>query len=319
MMSHYYIGADIGGTTVKLAIIEETGTIKKKWEIPTNTANQGEAIPSDIAISISETLKEEAIDTSMVVGIGAGAPGFVDTTTGYIHEAVNIGWKDFDFGNLLKELTGMTVWVDNDANLAALGENWLGAGEGCTELIAVTLGTGVGGGIIANGQILNGANGTAAELGHVTVVPNGGAPCNCGKTGCLETVSSATGIVRKAKEAAEKHPESKLNEFINDSTLTSKNVFDASKDGDEAASGVIAEITDVLGMAIANMAIAINPEKIVIGGGVSKAGDLLLEPLEKAYRKYALPRTAEASSFGIAELGNDAGVIGGAFLVKKNK
>lgn len=318
-MEQLYIGADIGGTTVKLAFIKESGSIVEKWEIPTNTERQGESIPSDISQSIHEKLKEMNIHKEAVMGIGAGAPGFVDTTTGFIHEAVNIGWENFNFGPLLKELTGLPVWVDNDANLAALGENWLGAGKGCTELIAVTLGTGVGGGIIANGNVLNGANGTAAELGHVTVVPEGGAPCNCGKTGCLETVSSATGIVRKAKEMAKSYPESTLQTFINNDGLTAKDVFEAADRGDEAAVKVILEVTDVLGMAIANMAIAINPEKIVIGGGVSKAGTQLLAPLEKAYLKYALRRTAEASNFGIAELGNDAGVIGGAYLVKKHK
>lgn len=317
-MEKYYIGADIGGTTVKLAFIEESGEIAVKWEIPTNTADQGKTIPEDIAKAIKEELDNTEISKSSIIGIGAGAPGFVDTKTGYIHEAVNIGWKDFDFGNHLSKLTGFPVWVDNDANLAALGENWLGAGEGCTELIAVTLGTGVGGGIIANGNVLNGANGTAAELGHVTVIPDGGVACNCGKTGCLETVSSATGIVRKAKEITEQYPDSILHPAIEAGTLTAKDVFDGVRDGDEASSVVIHEVTDVLGMAIANMAIAINPEKIVIGGGVSQAGELLLKPLEKAYRKYALRRTAMASSFGIAQLGNDAGVIGGAYLVKKN-
>jgi glucokinase len=318
-MEQLYIGADIGGTTVKLAFIKTDGSIEEKWEIPTNTEQQGKSIPADISQSIDKKLKEMKIHKEAVIGIGAGAPGFVNTNTGFIHEAVNIGWKNFDFGSHLKELTGVPVWIDNDANLAALGENWLGAGKGCTELIAVTLGTGVGGGIIANGNVLNGANGTAAELGHVTVVPDGGAPCNCGKTGCLETVSSATGIVRIAKEVAKSYPESSLHTVANNGELTAKDVFDAADAGDEAAVKVILEVTDVLGMAIANMAIAINPEKIVIGGGVSKAGAQLLTPLEEAYRKYALRRTAEASHFEIAELGNDAGVIGGAYLVKKNK
>ncbi|WP_226583025.1 ROK family glucokinase [Halobacillus litoralis] len=319
MGERYYIGADIGGTTVKLAFILDSGQIIKKWEIPTNTDEKGKAIPEDIASAIEEQLKALNIDKASVEGIGAGAPGFVDTATGYIHEAVNIGWKDFDFGRHLSERTGLRVWVDNDANLAALGENWLGAGQGCRELIAVTLGTGVGGGIISNGLVINGANGTAAELGHVTVIPDGGVLCNCGRTGCLETVASATGIVREAKKKAEEYPDSMLHRAIDAGELTSKTVFEAVEAGDEAAKQVLLKITDVLGMAISNMAIVTNPEKIVIGGGVSKAGSLLLEPLQAAFRKYALNRTVEASSFGIAELGNDAGVIGGAYLVKKNK
>ncbi|WP_281374199.1 ROK family glucokinase [Halobacillus locisalis] len=318
-MEKLYLGADIGGTTVKLAVINGDGDIKKKWEIKTNTENRGASIPQDIHVAFEEALKELHIEKDQIAGIGAGAPGFVDTDTGYIHEAVNIGWKDFDFGEQLKALTGLPVWVDNDANLAALGENWLGAGRGAEHLIAVTLGTGVGGGIITNGQIINGANGTAAEIGHMTVVKEGGAPCNCGKTGCLETEASATGIVRKAKNALTDFEQSILKDSIVSGRLNSKEVFEAVYKGDELAVTVINDVMDTLGLAIANLAIAMNPEKIVIGGGVSKAGDLLLDPLQEAYNKYALNRTREASSFGIAELGNDAGVIGGAYLVKKNQ
>ncbi|MGI8316145.1 ROK family glucokinase [Halobacillus mangrovi] len=319
MSEVYFIGADIGGTTVKLAIIKENGEIIYKWEIHTNTDNQGKSIPEDIHKSIEETLAAQEITKEKIAGIGAGAPGFVDTNTGFIYEAVNIGWKDFDFGNQLQELSGLPVWVDNDANLAALGENWLGAGHGSQELIAVTLGTGVGGGIISNGQILNGANGTAAEIGHVTVIREGGAPCNCGKTGCLETEASATGIVRKAKAIAEEYPESSLKSLVSSDTLTAKDVFEMASNGDEASQAVLNDVMDTLGMAIANLAIAINPEKIVIGGGVSQAGEQLLKPLQEAFKKYALRRTASASSFQIAQLGNDAGVIGGAYLVKNNQ
>ncbi|RWZ60079.1 ROK family glucokinase [Halobacillus fulvus] len=318
-METLYLSADIGGTTVKLAIIKDDGSIVKKWEIKTNLENKGASIPEDINKAFSEAMEELHIDAQQVAGIGAGAPGFVDTETGYIHEAVNIGWKDYNFGEILAELTGFPVWVDNDANLAALGENWLGEGEGSENLIAITLGTGVGGGIITNGDIINGANGTAAEIGHVTVVKEGGAPCNCGKTGCLETETSATGIVRKAKVALKQHASSVLAPLAEEGTLTAKDVFEAAAKNDQAALEVLDDVMDTLGLAIANLAIAINPEKIVIGGGVSKAGEQLLVPLEKAYRKYALSRTAAASSFGVAKLGNDAGVIGGAYLVKSHQ
>lgn len=318
-MEQVYLGADIGGTTVKLAVVNDAGEIQKKWEIPTNTTNQGKSIPKDIHHAIEETLEELHISKDRVVGIGAGAPGFVNTATGYIHEAVNIGWKDYDFGNILSELTGMSVSVDNDANLAALGENWLGAGQGAKNLIAVTLGTGVGSGIIANGEIINGANGTAAEIGHMTVVKEGGAPCNCGKTGCLETEASATGITRKAKLAFINYPESILKSSIENDDLTAKDVFEAEAKGDELAVEVLRDVRDVLGLSIANLAIALNPEKIVIGGGVSQAGEQLLRPLQEVYQSYALARTAEATSFDLAQLGNDAGVIGGAYLVKRNQ
>ncbi|MCP3025686.1 ROK family glucokinase [Halobacillus sp. A5] len=314
MNEKYCIGADIGGTTIKLAVISTEGDIIKKWEIHTDTSNHGKNITNDINYTINETLEELNIHKESILGIGAGAPGFVDTSTGYINEAINIGWKHFDFGVELKDLTGLPVWVDNDANLAALGENWLGAGRGVQNLIAVTLGTGVGGGIIANGEILNGANGTAAEIGHMTVKTSGGASCNCGRTGCLETETSATAIVRKAYEALAESPDSLLAGF---DKITSKDVFEAAHQGDEAAGKVLVEVIDTLGLALANLTVTINPNKIVLGGGVSKAGQQLLDPLKQSFKNYALPRAAEACEFEIAELGNDAGVIGGASLVKQ--
>ncbi|MFG6148523.1 ROK family glucokinase [Halobacillus sp. B23F22_1] len=314
MNEKYCIGADIGGTTIKLAVISTEGEIIKKWEIHTDTSDRGKHITRDINIAINDTLDELQLHKASILGIGAGAPGFVDTDTGYINEAINIGWKDYDFGVELSELTGVPVWVDNDANLAALGENWLGAGRGVENLIAVTLGTGVGGGIIANGEVLNGANGTAAEIGHMTVKKSGGAPCNCGRTGCLETETSATAIVRKAKETVNQYPASTLSEL---EALTARDVFEAADDGDPAAKEVLEEVIDTLGLALSNLTVTINPNKIVLGGGVSKAGEQLLNPLKEAYLRYALPRAAEACKFELAELGNDAGVIGGASLVKQ--
>ncbi|GGF07973.1 glucokinase [Halobacillus andaensis] len=314
MNEKYCIGADIGGTTIKLAVISTEGEIIKKWEIHTDTSDRGKNITSDINIAINDALDELHLHKSSILGIGAGAPGFVDTDTGYINEAINIGWKDFDFGIELKELTGLPVWVDNDANLAALGENWLGAGRGVENLIAVTLGTGVGGGIIANGEVLNGANGTAAEIGHMTMKKSGGAPCNCGRTGCLETETSATAIVRKAKETVNQYPASTLSEL---EAMTARDVFEAADKGDPAAKEVLEDVIDTLGLALSNLTVTINPNKIVLGGGVSKAGEQLLKPLKQAYISYALPRAAEACKFELAELGNDAGVIGGASLVKQ--
>ncbi|WP_028783209.1 ROK family glucokinase [Thalassobacillus devorans] len=318
-MKKYYIGADIGGTTIKMAVITKDGTILDKWEIPTNHKDDGSYIPEDIHFSLKDKLIELGIHKEQILGIGAGAPGFVDADTGFVYQTVNIGWRNFDLGKILKEKTGFPVYVDNDANLAALGEKWKGSGENSNDLIAVTLGTGVGGGIIANGEVINGVNGTGGEIGHITVIPSGGAPCNCGKTGCLETIASATGIVRLAEEAITKNKETSLAEFsVKERTFTAKDVFDAARAGDKLAREVLDYVMDVLGMAIANLAIACNPSKIVIGGGVSKAGEDLLVPLRKAFDQYALPRTSEACEFVIAELGNDAGVLGGAFLVQQN-
>ncbi|WP_077621508.1 ROK family glucokinase [Sediminibacillus massiliensis] len=317
MAEKYAIGIDIGGTTVKQAIISESGTIIDKWEIETNTANGGISIPDDIWASIEKKLEELAINKDFILGIGAGAPGFVEPSTGIVSIAVNIGWKDFDLKGQLEEKSGLPVLVDNDANIAALGENWLGSGNQADNLVAVTLGTGVGGGIISNKLILNGANGTAGEIGHFTVEPDG-APCNCGRRGCLETIASATGIARLASDVVASGCETILRNYLNDNgKVTSKDVFEAAEKDDQAAIELIEHVTDVLGLAIANTATVINPSKIVISGGVSLAGEQLLRPLRKAFDKHALPRISEACEFVIAELGNDAGVIGAAFLVKQ--
>ncbi|QDP40605.1 ROK family glucokinase [Radiobacillus deserti] len=318
MNPEYLVGIDIGGTTVKMAIFEKEGTIIEKWEIPTNKDNQGISIPNDIWTSIKNKLQSNSVSVSSVLGMGVGAPGFIDSDIGNIYEAVNIGWKkNFDLGNQLHLASELPVFVDNDANLAALGENWKGAGNLAENLIAITIGTGVGGGIITNGQVVNGSNGTAGEIGHIMVEQHG-APCNCGRNGCLETVTSATGMVRQAKEGLTSQPTSVLKEMLEkNGDLTTKDLFDAAKDGDALSISIIERVSDVLGLAIANVATIVNPSKIVIGGGVSKAGDDLLIPLRKAFDAYCLPRISEACEFRIAQLGNDAGVYGAAYLVKQ--
>jgi len=312
------IGVDIGGTTIKMAFITYNGDILDKWEIPTNKDGDGLTIVKDIASSIKSKQEAWKMTHDQFLGIGVGAPGFVDVEEGYIYFAVNIGLKNYHLTTALKEATGYDAWLENDANLAALGENWRGAGGQAEHLLAITLGTGVGGGIIGNGQLLHGANGTVAEVGHMTVKTENGRPCNCGKTGCLETVASATGIVRSAHEAIEAGKETELQETLSENeALTSRDVFEAASKGDRVALKVLDEVTYYLGVAVANLAIALNPTRIVIGGGVSKAGNQLLDPLRKVFDQYALPRTSEAAEFVIASLGNDAGVLGAAYLAKQ--
>ncbi|GGB29359.1 ROK family glucokinase [Virgibacillus dakarensis] len=313
-MNKIIIGVDIGGTTSKIGLLDQQGIIQDKWEIPTIKANNGESIVTDIWDSITDKLK--TVQFKQILGIGIGAPGFIDGATGLVYEAVNIGWKkNFQLAKLFSEITKLPVFVENDANIAVLGENWKGAGNHSENLIAITLGTGVGGGIIANGEILNGVNGTAGEIGHITVDPDGFS-CNCGKKGCLETIASATGIVRQAKELAKQAPDSRLASLLQESgSITAKDVFSLAGQGDLLSKTVIERTGDVLGFAIANLATVINPSIILIGGGVSKAGDQLITIIKSAFHKYALPRVSDVCDIKVAQLGNDAGIIGAAYLV----
>jgi glucokinase len=316
MKEQWFVGVDLGGTTIKMAFISYYGEIVEKWEIPTNKSQ----ITTDIAKSIDTKLEELNQPKSNLLGIGMGAPGPVNMDTGVVYEAVNLGWKDFPLKDQLEVETGLPAIIDNDANIAAIGEMWKGAGEGSKDLICVTLGTGVGGGIIANGTIVHGVNGAAGEIGHITSVVEGGAPCNCGKTGCLETIASATGVVRitidKLNENA--RPSVLREEFERNGTVTAKQVFDAVNTGDELAKEVLDYISFHLGLALANLANGLNPEKIVLGGGVSKAGDILVQTVTEHFSRYVFPRVGLGAKISIATLGNDAGVIGGAWLAKTN-
>ena len=319
MDEKWLVGVDIGGTTIKMAFINHYGEIIEKWEIPTNIAEEGKSIPTDIAKSIDQKLVDLGQAKNKLEAIGIGAPGPVNSANGSLYVAINLGWSNFPLKDRLEMETSLPVVVDNDANIAAIGEMWKGAGEGAKDLLCVTLGTGVGGGVIANGSIIHGVNGAAGEIGHVTSVPEGGAPCNCGKTGCLETVASATGVVRLAIKALETATTpSVLREAYSDNeTITAKMIFDAAKAQDELALQIVNELAFHLGLALANLANGLNPEKIVIGGGVSKAGDTLLNPLKEQFKRFAFPRVAEGAELTIATLGNDAGVIGGAWLAKE--
>ncbi|NNU84486.1 ROK family glucokinase [Geobacillus sp. BMUD] len=313
-MEPWLVGIDLGGTTIKMAFVTTEGDIVHKWEIPTNTANHGEYIVADIARSLERTLVQLGGTKERLFAAGIGAPGPVEEETGMLYETVNIGWTNYPLKQRLEEAIGLPVAVDNDANLAALGEMWKGAGGGARHLLFVTLGTGVGGGVIANGAIVRGINGAGGEIGHMTMIPDGGARCNCGKTGCLETIASATGIVRIAKEklTADERPSE-----LRNGDVTAKAVFDAAKTGDALALEVVDEATYYLGWALANAANVTNPEKIVIGGGVSKAGDMLVERVAAHFRRFAFPRVAAGAELVLATLGNDAGVIGAAWLAKE--
>jgi glucokinase len=319
-MEKWLVGVDLGGTTIKIAFVTLDGHIVEKWEIPTNINEDGKHIVMDITDSIHSKLKELSEPKEKLESIGMGAPGFIDMKTGFIYHAVNIGWRDYPLKEELEKATGLSVIVDNDANIAAIGEMWRGAGDGEGNVLMVTLGTGVGGGIIVNGHIMHGTNGMAGEIGHITAIPEGGASCNCGRTGCIETIASATGISRISKEKALQDTSSSLYALLQEKgEIKAKDVVAAAEKGDTAAIETLNEVTFHLGLVIANLANSINPGKIVIGGGVSKAGHTLMERLEQKFKHFALPRVAEGAEMKVATLGNDAGVIGGAWLAKHNR
>lgn len=312
------IGIDLGGTTTKLAILTGEGEIQQKWGIQTDIQNEGENIISNIIDSINQRLNFCGLSADDFLGIGMGSPGTVNRNKGTVIGAYNLGWSTAQpVKELIESGTGIPFYIDNDANVAALGEAWKGAGEGGTNVVFVTLGTGVGGGVIAEGNLLHGKVGAAGEIGHIVVDPNG-YQCTCGNQGCLETVASATGIVRIARDLSEQFVgESGLMCLINEGQeVTSKTIFELAKSGDRLASVVVDKFYFYLGLACANIANVLNPESVVIGGGVSAAGDMLLNGVEKNFKRYAFPQVRTSTKIKLALLGNDAGVIGAASLVK---
>ena len=307
---NYCFGVDIGGTTVKLGLFEFNGTIVDKWEIKTYTENEGAAILPDVAKSIASKMEEHQMKKEQILGIGVGVPAPV--ADGIVNGSANLGWKYKNVKAELEELTGIKVKVGNDANVAALGEMWKGGGQGNKDLIMVTLGTGVGGGIIVDGRILGGFHGAGGEIGHANICHEETAACNCGNSGCLEQYASATGIVRLAKKALAESSEDSV--LRNTESIEAKDVLDAFKSGDALAVRVMDEVGEKLGGALGIFAAVVDPDAIVIGGGVSKAGQPLINLIEKHYKKYAFSLCKD-TPIVIASLGNDAGIYGAAKMV----
>ncbi len=309
-MSQYVIGVDIGGTTVKLGLFDVEGKLLDKWEIPTRTQESGSYILPDIAESIQKKLNEKKIESKEVAGVGVGAPGPVDAQ-GVVHKAANLGWGVFSIRETLEKILEMPVMAGNDANVAALGEMWKGGGQGSSDLIVVTLGTGVGGGIIISGKMLTGATGAGGEIGHIHVEDAETEKCGCGNTGCLEQYASATGITRLANR---KLQSSSKDSVLRSGEVSAKTVFDAVKAKDELAMEVAEEFGKYLGECLAVIACVVNPEVIVIGGGVSKAGEILIDYIKPHYEKKVFHGSRNVK-FSLATLGNDAGIYGAAKLV----
>ena len=305
-MKKYGFGVDVGGTTIKMGFFEIDGKLLDKWEIKTNTANGGAEILPDIAKGIDNKLAQEGISKADVQGIGVGVPGPVQEDS-IVNRCVNLGWGIVNVAEELGALTGLKVKVGNDANVAALGENWQGGAKGCKSAVMVTLGTGVGGGIIIDGIIVAGFHGAGGEIGHITVNPDEIETCNCGQHGCLELYASATGIVRMAKRRlAKSEDETTLRSF---DPLTAKDIFDEAKAGDVVAKELVDDLGNILGATLAKVACVVNPEAIVIGGGVSKAGKILIDTVQKHFKENAFYAFKD-TRFELATLGNDAGMYG---------
>ena len=305
-MKKYAFGVDIGGRSINKENFETAGVLLDKWEIRTNTENGGASILSDVAQAIDNKLAQEGIRKDEVQGIGIGVPGPVKSN-GVVNRCVNLGWGIVNVAEELGSLTGLNVKVGNDANVAALGEMWQGGAKGCKDVIMVTLGTGVGGGIIVDGKIVAGFNGAGGEIGHITVNNDEIEACNCGQYGCLEQYTSATGIVRVAKrKLAKTASTTALTKY---EPLTAKDIFDEAKAGDEIALSLVEEVCGILGSALSNMACVVNPEVIVIGGGVSKAGSILIDCIQKHFVETSFFACRD-TKFALASLGNDAGMYG---------
>ena len=306
----YCFGVDIGGTSVKMGLFTTEGDLIEKWEIKTRKENKGEAILPDVADSVLCKMNEKSLSREQIAGIGIGIPAPVNEE-GIVKNTANLGWGYKEVKKEIHELLGMEAAIGNDANVAALGEMWLGGGKGQKNMVMVTLGTGVGGGVIVNGKVVAGEHGAGGEIGHICVNYEETDSCGCGKQGCLEQYASATGITRLARK--------KLAVFEGDTVLknqeiSAKAVFDAVKQGDRAAIEIAEEFGADLGHAMANLAVIVDPAVIVIGGGVSKAGEILLPFVEKPYHERAFFAN-EDLKFVLATLGNDAGICGAAKLV----
>ncbi|MFD1957048.1 ROK family glucokinase [Paenibacillus thailandensis] len=316
MSQKIYVGVDVGGTAIKVGICDAEGALLHTYEGPTETSKGADAILHNIAQYARDIVDQSPFEWEQVEGVGVGIAGFLDIPKGFVKYSANLPLKNVDLKGFLEEKLQVKVLINNDANVAALGEAWAGAGKGIGNCVCYTLGTGVGGGIIINGKIVEGFSGMAGELGHMAIVPDLEAiQCGCGKMGCLETVSSATGIIRMAKDAVARGDRTSLSTVDN---IMAKDVIDAAKEGDEVAARIVARAAYYLGRSMAQIAVVLNPECFIIGGGVSKAGEYLFAQIREVFEKYTQDEAKENVKIIAAILGNNAGVVGAAGLILKD-
>ena len=313
-MKEYAFGIDLGGTTAKIGLFTTSGALLEKWEVATDTSNAGEHILENLAAAVLGKMKEQSIQPEQVEGVGIGVPGPVLDSSIVPIVCANLGgWGERNVSAQLSGLLdGLKVLVGNDANVAALGEIWMGAAKGAKNAVMVTLGTGVGGGVVVNGQVIDGVHGAGGEIGHITVNRHETAVCGCGKRGCLEQYSSATGVVRCMKKLLDENPDTPC--VLRGTEFAAKDVFDAARNGDALAAREVDEMSDTLGMALANIASTVDPEAFLVGGGVARAGDVLFAPLNKHFQEYAF-KSCRETPIKQASLGNDAGIYGAVRLI----
>lgn len=321
MSEKVLFGVDIGGTAIKFGIFDEEGKLHKDWEIPTDRSEQGAHILEQIALSIESVIQKVGMEHSQIAGIGLGVPGPV-LESGEVVNAPNLGWQNRNVKEELEMLSGLKVGAANDANVAALGEIWAGGGKGCENLVLLTLGTGVGGGIVQNGRLVYGNNGGGGEIGHMCVDTQETEVCGCGKKGCLEQYASATGVVRLTRTCAHDADGQYVSETdeivlagkrILSADLTAKDVWDAVREQDPVACQAAEIFGEKLGLALANLAVVLNPEQFLFGGGMSRAGEVMLPFIRKYYEKYVFGPCRKVE-IGFATLGNQAGIYGAARL-----
>ena len=313
-MKEYAFGIDLGGTTAKIGLFTTSGALLEKWEVATDTSNAGEHILENLANAIRGKMAEKEIPAEQVEGVGIGVPGPVLNSSVVPIVCANLGgWGERNVSAQLSGLLdGLKVLVGNDANVAALGEIWMGAAKGAKNAVMVTLGTGVGGGVVVNGKVIDGVHGAGGEIGHITVNRHETAVCGCGKRGCLEQYSSATGVVRCMKKLLDENPDTPC--VLRGTEFAAKDVFDAARNGDALAAREVDEMSDTLGMALANIASTVDPEAFLVGGGVARAGDVLFAPLNKHFQEYAF-KSCRETPIKQASLGNDAGIYGAVRLI----
>lgn len=313
-MKEYAFGIDLGGTTAKIGLFTTTGDLLEKWEVPTDTSDQGVRILPNLAAAVQDKMAQRSLRPDQIEGVGLGVPGPVQDSSVVAIVCANLGgWGDCDVGAQLSQLLGgLRVQVGNDANVAALGEIWMGAAKGCRSAVMVTLGTGVGGGVVADGKLIEGAHGAGGEIGHITVNPQEPAQCGCGKHGCLEQYSSATGVVRCMNKLLEQNPDVPCT--LRGRDFAAKDVFDAARSGDKLAQQEVEDMTLTLALALGNIAAITDPEMFLVGGGVARAGDVLLEPLSRHYQANAF-LSCRNTPIRLASLGNDAGIYGAVRLI----